>query len=173
MWSIYSCGAVSPIYSKELRKGLQMVRTGIVTVLPIYGKADLCQEYTQRHFFNSLALSGLFHSPWDWDPKILNYLPKITSYEGSEITLSKLLALQRRKQAPGGQSCAKVILKVLSILGTSKPQRQPHKIQMVGSVILLVIFKVTIRPIVAIIIFPTSPFPGNKIPLSGNQAKCF
>lgn len=150
-----------------------MVRTGIVTVLPIYGKAALCQEYTQHHFFNSLAPSGLFHSPQDWDPKILNYLPKITSYEGSEITLSKLLALQRRKQAPGGQSCAKVILKVLSILGTSKPQRQPHKIQMVGAVILLAIIQSHHSARGGNHHFPYLSISRKQNPLKWNQAKCF
>lgn len=65
----------------------------------------------------------------------------------------------------------KVILKIPDKLGTSKPQSQPRKIQMVGSVILLAISKVTIWVTAAITIFSTSSFPEEKVPFSGNQAK--
>lgn len=58
----------------------------------------LCAKSIHNAISSTTVLPhGLFHRPWDWDPKILNYLSKITSCKGSEIVPSKLHALHRRK----------------------------------------------------------------------------
>lgn len=96
---------------------------------------------------------------------MLNCVSKIPSTGDSEIVPSKLLTSQRRRQAPGGQSSAVVILEVCAILGTgtSEAQMVGLNIQVADTVILLGTFKVTIWD-TGTIIFPISSFPGDEVP---------
>lgn len=122
MWGIIRCGAVSPGYSKEIRKGLQRMRIGIVTVLPLRRSHSVPGVHIISFLQNGLA-------PWSLSQTLrlrsqdFNHLSRITN---CEVFSSMLLVSRKRKQAPWGQSPVKVILKVLGILGTSKPEATPQ-----------------------------------------------